>query len=196
MCIIFKCARMYPLLAAYQLKNISHQALVHCSHIIVRVLSKFILAILDKHTPVMDPNSLTMKEDEIGFIVNCLSYLIQSRKPSDESTDDLVFSSVEELLWSLDSLTSLSTRTVYCNSPLLFDILVSLCLHSDSAIARMALKVLWNLSFEPTTALYISNHENVICTLQSSWMRKTAISDLSCNILLVLGYGNAESKIK
>ena len=186
---------MYPTQTAFQLRNTDYQPLLRCSLVVVRILSKFILAFTDKLGDFID---CILKRDEVDYIVNCLSELMLTRKVTHESTDQLIFSSVEELLESLKSITSLSllsTEKFSFVSLQLLDALLSLSLHSNNSTAKLALEVLWNLSLKPSTALLMTDHENVIHTLQRSWVTNPVFNDLSSCILCILGHGNAESML-
>ena len=186
---------MYPIQTAFQLRNTDYQPLLCCSLVVVQILSKFILAFTNKLGDFIDPNDCILKKDEVNFIVNCLSDLMLTRKvthKSNESTAELIFSSVDELLESLKHVTSFSAEFSLV-SPQLLDALLSLSLHSNNSTAKLALEVLWNLSLKPSASLLISNHENAISTLQCSWVTKPAFNDLTSNILWILGHGNSES---
>lgn len=178
---------MCPMQTAFQLENSDFQALLHCSSVLVRFLSKSILAFLANYMEVRDIIHLSLQKDEVMFVAKCL---MQSESPT--SIDGLVFS-VEKILHSLQYLTSLPGDKS-CFLPLLLDTLLSLCLCDDKPTARSALGILWNLSMDPTVALAILNHENAIHTLQMIRVFTDGLSELSSNILWTLGYGNALGK--
>lgn len=194
LCIIYKCARMCPLQSAFQLENCDFDPMLHCSVVLVRILSKLILTVLIKYIEVNNVGNLSLQADEALFVASTLNDLLLSDPRT--SSSDLIFFSIEDILQLLQHLTLLSSDKTFCKLPLLLDALLCLCSqHNDSFTVELALNCLWNLSHDPAVALAILNHENAISTLQNMWVISTRTLDLSHNILWMLGYGNAQCEL-
>ena len=128
--------------------------------------------------------------DEIKLLADGFTSFINS---GTVSTDKLKLS-IKQLLFSFQKLSSLPWDKSCCTLPCLLDALLALSSHDDKTIATSTLEVLWNISMEPTVALAILCHENVVCTLQNLSVFNNALADLARSILWILGYGNVEGK--
>ena len=187
---IYNVAQKYPKQAAFELQLTSLQPLLHCSSLHLRVISKLIVALLADYMVISDIATLSLSNDEVNLFADSLTSFVD---PGSTSADVLKFS-VEELLCSFQRISSLPWDKSCCALPCLLDALLALSLHNDKTIATSALEVLWNIGLEPTVALAILCHENVVCTLQKMSVFSTALADLAGSILWILGYGNPEGE--
>ena len=189
---IYSVARHYPKQAAFELQLTCLQPLLNCSSLLVRVISKSIVAFLAGYVDMSDVATLSLTNDEVKFLADSFTSFI-NHGVTCVSADRLKFS-VEELLFSLQNLSSLPCDKSCCALPCLLDALLALSSYDDKTIATSALEVLWNIGMEPTVGLAILCHENVVCTLQKMSVFNSALADLARSILWILGYGNAEGK--
>lgn len=120
------------------------------------------------------------------FFANSFANFINSGSLSASSLN----LSCEEQLYSLKCLTSLPYSKACFAVPNMLDIVLALCLHDNTTIAKLALEVLWNISMEPTVALAILCHENLIGTLKRMSVFNRGHANLTRNILWILGYGS------
>ena len=188
--IIYNIARKCPKQAAFELQLTCLQPLLKCSSLPVRIISKSIVAFLADYTDISDVPSLSLTNDEMKLLADSFTSFINS---GTVSTDKLKLS-IKQLLYSFQKLSSLPWDKSCCTLPCLLDALLTLSLHDDKTIATSTLEVLWNISMEPTVALAILCHENMVCTLQKMSVFNTALADLARSILWILGYGNVEGK--
>jgi len=183
---IFNVAQKCPKQTAFGLQLTCLQPLLKCSSPLIRIISKSIVASLADYMDISTVAKLSLTNDEVKLFADSFTSFINS---GTMSTDRLKPSS-EKLLCSFQQLTSLPVDKRSCTLPCLFDALLALSSHDDKTIATSALKVLWNISMEPTVALAVLCHENVVCTLQ----KMSALADLARSILWILGYGNVEGE--
>ena len=184
---IYNIARKYPKQTAIELQQLTClQLLLNCSSPPVRVISKSIVSFLADYMDISLVGTLSLTNEEVLFFTDGFASFINSGRIS---TDRLVLP-VEELLYSFQRICSLPCDKSCCALPCLLDTLLALSLHDDKTIAKTALEVLWNISMEPTVALAILCHENMVCTLQKMSVFNTALADLARSILWILGYGN------
>ena len=188
--IIYNIARKCPKQAAFELQLTCLQPLLNCSSLPVRIISKSIVAFLADYTDISDVPSLSLTNDEIKLLADSFTSFINS---GTVSTDKLKLS-IKQLLYSFQKLSSLPWDKSCCTLPCSLDALLTLSLHDDKTIATSTLEVLWNISMEPTVALAVLCHENVVCTLQNLSVFNNALADLARSILWILGYGNVEGK--
>ena len=186
--IIYNIFQKCPKQTAFQLKLTPFQPLLHCSLLPVWVLSKSIVAFLVTHRGTSDITNLSLRSDEAMFFANSFSNFINSGSLSASSLN--LSKTCEELLYSLKCLTSLPCSKACFAVPNMLDIVLALCLHDNTTIAKLALEVLWNISVEPTVALAILCHENLIGTLKRMSVFNRGHANLTRNILWILGYGN------
>ena len=175
---------------AFQLDYSNIQPLLNCSLILIRILTKCIFAFLGKYR--QHPNILryiSLQKEEIALISSHLAESLQSSRV----TNILPFSSPDEILHSLWMLTSYPCDKREYVFPLLLDTLVSAGLCGDETIAKLALEVLWNLSFDPTVSLTILNHESAVSSLQGL-IFNSSYSSLSSSVLQTLGCQKIQSK--
>ena len=175
---------------AFQLEYSNFQPLLNCSLILVRILTKCIFASVAKYREY--PNILqciTLQKEEIAFISSRLTDSLASQRV----TNVLPFSNPGEILHSLQILTSYPCDKRECVLPTLLDILTTTNLCDDKTVAKLALEILWNLSFDPSVALAIINHENVIFSLQKLVLN-SSFSSLSTSTLWTLGRRKVQSK--
>ena len=168
---------------AFQMEHTEFQPMLNCSIAMIRVLSKSILAFIAKYRKI--PNLLEhicLQNKEVVLITSRLGRILPSEISSSSCE---IFSDLEDILFSLRSLTSYPSNKRHCALPILLDKLISLCL-SDMNVAILALETLWNLSFDPTVALAILNHENAVCTLKSLVFH-SSLATLSASMLWTLG---------
>ena len=184
MSIIYNVAQRCPKQTAFQLQLRTLQPLLRCSLLLIRVLSKCIVAFIANYRDVSEITNLCLENDEAKFFSDGFSGIIESKSVSISGF------SGEELLYSLKCLTSLSSNKSCFAFPDMLDTVSTLCLHDDITIAKLALEVLWNISMEPTVALAIHCHESMIGTLKRMSVFTTGLADLTRNILWILGYGN------
>ena len=173
--------------AAFHVEHSKFQPLLNCPILTVRVLTKSIFAFVGKYRKI--PNLLqyvSLQKEDVVCIASHLTDVLQSGT----SSNSTIFSSVEEILHSLQSLTSYPSNIKHCGLLLLLDTLISTCSFGDKTVARLAMETLWNLSFDPNVALAIINHESAIHTLQ----KLVFDSSLAASILWTLGHGKALSK--
>ena len=188
--IVYKCARLFPLQLAFQLDYSNFQPLLNCSLVLVRILAKCIFAFLAKYREHLNIlQYISLQKEEVSLISSRLSDSLQSLRVM----DILPFSNPDEILHSLQILTSYSCDKREYIFPCLLDTLVSTSLCGHETIAKLALEVLWNLSFDPTVSLAILNHESAISSLQSL-IFNSSHSWLSTSILWTLGCGQIQSK--
>ena len=190
---IYNVARKYPKQASFAFELQRLQPLLSCSSRPLRIISKSIVAFLADYTDISDVATLSLTNDEVNFIADSLTRFIN---PGSTSADSLKLS-VEELLYSFQRISSLPWNKSCCALPCLLDALLELSLHDNKTIATSALEVLWNISMEPTVALAILCHENVVCTLQKMSVFSTSLADLASSIWWILGYdGNSEGECR
>ena len=188
--IIYNVAQKYPKQTAVELQLTCLQPLLNCSALPLRVISKSIVAFLASYTDISHVPSVSLTSDEVNLFADSLTSFVN---PGSASADSLRLS-VEKLLYSFQQLSSLPCDKSCCALPCLLDALLALTSHNDKTIAISALEVLWNISMEPTVALAILCHENMVCTLQNMSVFNTALADLARSILWMLGYGNVEGE--
>lgn len=188
--VIYKCARQFPIQVAFQLEYSNLKPLLNCSQVLVRILTKCVFAFLVKYRECSNiVQYISLQEEEIAFTSKCLADSLQSHK----GTSVLPFSNPGEILYSLQILTSYPCDKRDCALPILLDILISTNSSDDRTIGKLALEILWNLSFDPTVALAILNHESAICSLQRLILN-SSLSSLSTSILWTLGHRKVQSK--
>ena len=176
---------MCPLQAGFQLNNLDFQPLLKCPVMLVRMLSKFTIALLADYFKITNEigRQLSLQNDEVEYLANSLF--------SDLSYDS-VFSNVSEILHSLQCLTSLSIDKLLCGLPILLDPIISLCYHQENFTAQLALKVLLNLSLDPALPVFIQTRNNVLLPmLQQARTYDPGLSDL---ISWRLKVGNVEDQ--
>ena len=184
-------ARKCPKQTAFQLQQLTClQPLLNCSSLPVRVISKSIVSFLADYMDISVVEALTLTNTEVQFFADSFATFINLGRIS---SDKLILPA-EELLYSFQQISSLPLDKNSCAFPCLLDALLALSSHDDKTIAKTALKVLWNISMEPTVALAILCHENVVCTLQKMSVFNTDLADLARSILWTLGYGNVEGE--
>ena len=174
---------------AFQLEYSILQPLLKCSVVPVRILTKCIFAFLAKYRDL--PNILqhiSLQNKEVAFISSCLTCSLRSR-------NTLLFSTTEDILHSLQILTSYPCDIKSCAYPNLLDGLLSTDSCDDRTITELTLKILWNLSSDPTVALAILNHENAIYLVQK-FKSYSSLAGLSTSVLWTLGqsHGKVQSK--
>lgn len=156
--------------------------LINSSVVSIRVLTKSIFAFIAKYRKISKLfRYVCLQNEEVVFITSHLNDMLQFGTSS-------IFSNPEEVLCSLQSLTSYPSNKQHYVCPLFVDTLIT-CL-SDKTVGRLALETLWNLSFDPTVALAIINHENAIHTLKTLVFR-SQIAILPVSILWTLGQRRA-----
>ena len=180
--IIFKCAMIFPMQVAFYLEHSKLRPLINCSAVSIRVLTKSVFAFMAKYRKISNLFCyVCLQKEEVVFITSHLNDTLQFGISS-------IFSNAEELLCSLQSLTSYPSNKQHYVCPIIVDTLIT-CL-ADKTVGRLALETLWNLSFDPTIALAIINHENAIYTLKTLVFRSN-IAALSASILWTLGQRRA-----
>ena len=187
---LYNVAQKCPKQTSFELQLTCLQPLLNCSSILIRVISKSIVAFLADYMDISDVATLSLTSDEVEFFADSFASFINSEIVS---ADKLKLSS-EQLLYSFQQLTSLPFNKRCYALPCLLDALLALSSHDDKTIAISALTLLWNISMEPTVALVILCHENVVCTLQKMSVFSTTLADLARSILWMLGYGNVEGE--
>ena len=190
--IIYNVARKYPKQAAFELQLTCLQPLLNCSSLPLRIISKSIVAFLADYMDNSVVATLSLTNEEVKFFADSFASFINSGTISTNEYEPKF--SVEELLFSFQKLSSLPWDKSCCTLPCLLNALSALSLHDDKTIATSALEDLWNISMEPTVALAILCHENVVCTLQNMSVFNNALADLARSILWILGYGNTEGE--
>ena len=184
--IIYNVARTYPKQAAFELQLTCLQPLLNCSSLPLRVISKSIVAFLAGYMDISHVPSVSLTSDEVKLFADSLTSFVN---PGSTSADNLKLS-VEKLLYSFQQISSLPWDKSCCALPCLLDALLALSSYSDKTIATSTLEVLWSISMEPTVALAILCHENMVCTLQNMSVFNNALADLARSVLWILGYGN------
>ena len=187
---IYNVARQYPQQAAFELQLTCFQQILYCSSCPLQVISKSIVAFLADYIDISDVHLLSLTNDEVNFIADSLTRFVN---PGSTAADGLTLP-VEKLLYSFQQISSLPWDKSCCALPCLFDVLSALSLHYDKTIVTSALEVLWNIGMDPTVALAIICHENVVCILQKMSVFNTDLADLARSILWILGYGKAEGE--
>ena len=190
--IIYNVAQKYPKQAAFELQLTCLQPLLNCSSLPLRIISKSIVAFLADYMDNSVVATLSLTNEEVKFFADSFASFINSGTISTNEYEPKF--SVEELLFSFQKLSSLPWDKSCCTLPCLLNALSALSLHDDKTIATSALEDLWNISMEPTVALAILCHENVVCTLQNMSVFNNALADLARSILWILGYGNTEGE--
>ena len=176
---------------AFQLDYGKFQPLLNCSLILVRILTKSIFAFLAKYREYSDTlQYIALQKEEVVFISSCLTNSLQTQSV----TKVLPFANPDEIFHSLQVLTSYPCDKTGCIVPIFLDILISTSLYDDKKIAKSALEILWNLSFDPSVALEILNHENAIHSLQNLMLNST-LTNISTSILRTLGCQKVQSTI-
>ena len=187
---IFNVVRKCPMQTAFTLQLTCLQPLLNCSSLHIRIISKSVVAFHADYIDISTVATLSLTNNEVKFFADSFASFINSGKMS----ADRLKPSSEELLYSFKQLSSLPWDKSCCALPRLLDALLALSSHDDKTIARSALEVLWNIGMEPTVALAILCHENVVCTLQKMSVFNADLADLARSILWILGYGNVEGK--
>ena len=187
---IFNVVRKCPMRTAFTLQLTCLQSLLNCSSLHIRIISKSVVAFHADYIDISTVATLSLTNDEVKFFADSFASFINSGKMS----ADRLKPSSEELLYSFKQLSSLPWDKSCCALPCLLDVLLELSSSDDKTIATSALEVLWNIGMEPTVALAILCHENVVCTLQKMSVFNTALADLARSILWILGYGNVEGE--
>jgi len=182
--IIYIVAQKYPKQTAFQLQLSALHPLLHCSSLPIRVLSKSIVAFIANYRDVSDITNSSLENDEVKFFADGFCDCIESGSASVSSLNI----SGKELLYSLKCLTSLPFSKACFAVPGMLDTVSTLCLHDDKTISKLALEVLWNISMEPTVAVAILCHENLIGTLKRMSVFSRGHANLMRNILWILGY--------
>ena len=187
---IFNVVRKCPMQTAFTLQLTCLQPLLNCSSLHIRIISKSVVAFYADYIDISTVATLSLTNDEVKFFADSFASFINSGKMS----ADRLKPSSEELLYSFKQLSSLPWDKSCCALPHLLDALLELSSSDDKTIATSALEVLWNIGMEPTVALAIICHENVVCTLQKMSVFNTDLADLARSILWILGYGNVEGE--
>ena len=141
---------------------------------------------------ISDLATISLTCDEVKYFADGFADFINSRYISTNIYKPQL--SIEKLLFSFQKLSSLPCCKSCCGLPCLLDALLALSLHDEKTIAETALKVLWNIGMEPTVALAILCHENVVYTLQKMSVFNTEFAEFATSILWMLGYGNTEGE--
>ena len=179
---IYNVARKCPKQTAFQLQQLTClQPLLNCSSLPARVISKSIVSFLADYMDISVVEPLTLSNNDVQFFTDSFATFISLGRIS---TDKLILP-VEELLYSFQQLSSLPFDKSCCTLPCLLDALLELSLNDDKTIATSALEALWNISMEPTVALAILCHENVVCTLQKMSVFNSALADLARSMLWI-----------
>ena len=187
---IFNVVRKCPMQTAFTLQLTCLQPLLNCSSLHIRIISKSVVAFHADYIDISTVATLSLTNDEVKFFADSFASFINSGKMS----ADRLKPSSEELLYSFKQLSSLPWDKSCCALPHLLDALLELSSSDDKTIATSALEVLWNIGVEPTVALAIICHENVVCQMQKMSVFNTDLADLARSILWILGYGNVEGK--
>ena len=191
--IIYNVARKCPKQTAFELKQLTClQPLLNCSSLHIRVISKSIVAFLADYMDISDLATISLTCDEVKYFADGFADFINSRYISTDIYKPQL--SIEKLLFSFQKLSSLPCSKSCCGLPCLLDALLALSLHDEKTIAKTALEVLWNIGMEPTVALAILCHENVVYTLQKMSAFNTEFAKFARSILWMLGYGNTEGE--
>ena len=190
MLMIYNVAQKYPKQTAVELQLTCLQPLLNCSSLPLRIIAKSIVAFLVGYIDISHVPSVSLTSDEVNLFADSFTSFANSESTSADSLK----LSVEKLLYSFQQISSLSWDKSCCALPSLLDALLALSSHDDKTIATSTLEVLWNISMEPTVALAILCHENVVCTLQNMSVFNSALADLARNIQWILGYGNVDGE--
>lgn len=183
---------------AYQLKDNDFQALLKCSFPVVRIQSKLLLAVLSKHLEISYVGDLSLQKDEVAYVSHCLSNLMQCNSSSWMPSDESVFSSIEEIIYSLQCLISLPVDKANCGHPLLIDKLIYLSFQKNMPYAKAAFGVLWDLFVDPKVQAIARRESINIQNLKQLFsLHYDTPSEMSYNAFtaLLLGNGNAEGEL-
>ena len=168
--------------------------LLNCSFVSVRTQSKFLLAILSKHLKVENVRDLSLLKDEIAYIIHCLNNHMQYNSTRKIPNDRSVFSSIDELIHSLQCLLSLPVDKTYLAQSPLIDTMVTLSSHKDMPYAKKTFEVIWDLFMDNKIAPLVARNKSISENRQqlfpSSRITFDALATLSS------GKGNIEGEFR